>query len=465
MKNVRKFKRNIKLTLTFFIVLFTITIGYLSYSVITLGDQWYSSSYNPRTQSKYQDTEAGSISDRNQVRLAWTEGEDNRQYAEEGIRLATAHVVGDIDGMTVGAESIFAEYLYGTNKSFTDRLESAMSGAEGKGCDILLTIDAGLSEHIYDNMNGMAGCVVVINYQTGEILANVSLPTFDPTTVSTEASADTSLVDRAVMGRYAPGSLMKIVTMAEAVDMGVDFEYTCKGEEIINGQRITCVKKHGTQTRGEAFSNSCNCYFAMLTTRLDADALLENANAFGFNTDFQFEDIMLYSSNFEISADAGSLAWAAIGQYNDLITPMHAAMIAGAIANDGVMMTPKMLLAAYSGEYAVYEMQPEIYTSATDPGVARTIKEYMRDVVERGTGTSAAVRGVNICGKTGTAEYFDEEAESVKNHSWFAGFLDDGTYPYAVSVIFEGAGYGSKYAAPMAGKVFDYLVQQGANLQ
>ena len=87
----------------------------------------------------------------------------------------------------------------------------------------------------------------------------------------------------------------------------------------------------------------------------------------------------------------------------------------------------------------------------TDAATARTIKKYMMEVVKSGTGTSAAVKGTTMYGKTGTAE-FVEDGE-VKNHSWFAGFIEDSAHPYAIAVIFEGAGYGSRYAAPMAGKV------------
>ena len=86
---------------------------------------------------------------------------------------------------------------------------------------------------------------------------------------------------------------------------------------------------------------------------------------------------------------------------------------------------------------------------------AGQVKAYMREVVQSGTGTSAGVSGVPVCGKTGTAEFVEDG--QVKNHSWFVGFIDDPSTPYAVAVIFEGAGFGSRYAAPMAGKIFAYL--------
>ncbi len=457
MKDVNKFKKNVKVMLLLFTAMFAALIIYLGYSVITFGDKWYSTPYNPRIQNALQENDAGKILDRTGAVLAYTE-DDTRYYTEDkSTRLAVSHVVGDTYGMTVGAESVFAKYLYGMNKGAADRFNSVLSGATEKGSDITLTIDAGLSKYIYREMDDMQGCVVVMNYKTGEILANVSLPAFDPNTVKDEALQDTSLVDRAVMGRYPPGSLMKIVTAVQAVESGIYLEYTCSGEDYIGGQRVTCVSEHGSLDLKKAFAKSCNCYFAHLSDEIGAAGLLKNAGQFGFNREFNFSDIVLYRSNFEVSAEQGDAAWAGIGQYKDLITPMHAVMITGAIANDGVMMTPKLLKSASSGTYSTYTMSSKAYATVTDSQTAAVIGEYMRSVVAEGTGTSAAVSGLDICGKTGTAEFYDEETGGNKNHSWFSGFIDDEEKPYAVAVIFEGAGYGSKYAAPMAGRVFKYL--------
>jgi len=463
-KDVNKFKKHIKLSLWVFVTLFTITIVYLGYSILNYGDEWFNTRYNPRIQSSVRAAQskdgggAGKITDRNGVVLAWTEGSQRMYHEKKDIRRSMSHVIGDTKGMTIGAESVFVKYLYGINKDLASKFNSVLSGASEKGSDIVLTVDAELTEYIYDNMDERIGCIVVMNYKTGEILANVSIPTFDPNSLNAEELADTSLVDRAVMGRYAPGSLMKIVTATAAYEEGIDFAYTCDGEEIIEGQRVTCVKNHGDLTLESAFADSCNCYFALLSNEIGADKLLDKAEEFGFNQEFGFDDVVLYKSNFEVTENMGDIAWAGIGQYNDLVTPLHACMIASAIANDGDMPEPKLLKSAVSGTYETYSMDSEVYSSVTNRATAFAIKEYMHQVVERGTGTSAKVSGAVICGKTGTAEFYDANSESVKNHSWFAGFIDDGSYPYAVSVIFEGAGYGSKYAAPMAGKIFEYLI-------
>ena len=452
MKDSSKFKIHVRIMLFVFTAMFVGLIVYLAYSVISFGDKWYSTPYNPRIQNALQDNEPGYIYDRNGICIAWNEEGQRVYHNDYNTRLAMAHIIGDTHGMSVGAESVFAKYLYGTNKTAYDRFNTALSGEGNYGSDITLTVDSELCRYIFDEMDGKKGCVVVMNYKTGEILANVSNPTFDPNIVKEEVLHDSGLVDRAVMGRYPPGSLMKIVTAVKAVELGIDFEYVCKGTEIIGGQKVTCVSDHNDLTLESAFEKSCNCYFAKLYEKIGAQQLLDAANDFGFNKDFKFDDIILYASNFEISDEPGDNAWAAIGQHKDLITPMHAAMITGSIANDGVMITPKLLLKT-SG----FEFKPKAYTTVIDENIANTITEYMYGTVEEGTGTSAGVFGMRICGKTGTAEYFDEETSEVKNHSWFSGFIDDDSAPYTVTVIFEGAGYGSKYAAPMAGKVFKYL--------
>ncbi len=456
MKDIKKFRKYAKIAMYVFIGMFACLIVYLGYSVISFGDQWYNTPYNPRIQNSLQNTDAGKISDRNGVELAYTK-DNERHYAEsKTVRRAMSHTVGDTHGMTVGAESVFAKYLYGINKDLMERWGAVLSGATDKGSDITLTADSALSSFIYKNMDGRDGSCVVINYKTGEILASVSLPAFDPETVTEEEPQDTSLVDRALMGRYPPGSLMKIVTATAAVEQGIDIGYNCSGEDYIGGQKVTCVKAHGAITLESALSESCNCYFAHVSEEIGGSRLKNKAESFGFNKTFNFADIALYKSSFEVSPEKGDVAWAGIGQYKDLVTPLHAAMIAGAIGNDGVMMTPRLLLGAVSGAYSTYEMRSKPYLTVTDEDTADIIEDYMRSAVSSGTGTSAAVRGMDICGKTGTAEYTGEDGE-IHDHSWFAGYIADEKTPYALAVIFEGAGYGSRHAAPMAGKIFGYL--------
>ncbi len=456
MKDVHKFKRNMRISLGIFITLFSVLIIYLGYSVIIYGEKWFATPYNPRLNNAAESIDAGAIMDRFGKKLAWTD--NGRKYsADKGMRLAVSHVVGDVYGKSIGAETTFAKYLYGMDKDALERLQDVVSGSDHTGNDITLTIDSDLCKYIYNNMGGKTGSVVVLNYKTGEILASVSLPAFDPSTVGKKTPEDTSLVDRATMGRYPPGSIMKIVTATAAIEEGVDIKYTCTGEDIIAGQKVTDVEKHGALTLKSAFTKSCNTYFANLSVKLGSNRLVSEAEKFGFNTEFNFSDVNLYESSFKGSDNEGDVAWAGVGQYNDLISPMHAAMMAGTVANGGVMMEPKLLKSVDFQGYTNFTFTTSEYKRVMDASTANTLKGYMREVVTSGTGKSAAVKGATMYGKTGTAEFVEDG--KVKNHSWFVGFIDDPDHPYAVSVIFEGAGFGSQYAAPMAAKAISYAIK------
>lgn len=454
-------KLNIRITLAVFICIFSIMAGYLCYSVYTYGESWFSTPYNPRISSVKNSITPGSIYDRNGNVLAYTDEDGDRKYAEsENVRRSACHIVGDDSGKTIGAETYFAKYLYGYNKGVIERLKDAIKGEGKEGSDIYLTIDKDISRYIYENME-YRGSVVLLNYETGEVLASVSAPTFDPYYTEDVDENSSAFVNRATMGRYPPGSVFKIVTLSCAIEKGIDMEYTCTGEEIIEGQRITCPKDggHGTQNLKEAFLNSCNTYFGKLSEEIGGKAILDKANSVMFNTDFALSDFSLYKSNYENSQDKGDVAWAAIGQYNDLVTPMHTAMITAAVANDGVMCEPKILADVKYKDESTYSYNTSYIKNCFSYETASEIKEYMKGVVEEGTGTSANIDGVTVCGKTGTAEY--SENGEIKNHSWFTAFIEENEHPLCVSVILEGAGYGSSHAAPLAKKVLSYAIDKG----
>lgn len=459
MKNEKKFRKNMKLSTGFFIILFSILILYMGYFVIRNGTSWYATPYNPRIANARSNIRGGTIYDRNGVKLAWSQ-DSKRQYNEtKEIRRACSHVVGDIYGKSIGIETTYAKQLYGLENDLFTLIQRFISGDyKGKnGKDITLTIDSELSRFIYKEMKGRRGSVVVMNYKTGEIISSVSILTFDPSTVNKDKLEDTALVDRATMGRYPPGSIMKIVTASRAIDMGISMEYECTGETVIGGQKVTCKYVHGKQNLEEAFANSCNTYFAELSVKIGGGSLLSQAEKFKFNRTFKYSDFTLYRSNFEVSSEKGDIAWAGIGQYNDLITPTHAALMVSAVANDGVMPEPKLVRKVGDTDNMSWNLisQDRIISSAT----SRKLKEMMKKAVDEGTGTSAKIPGFNVYGKTGTAEYVEDG--KVENHSWFGGFLDEDK-PYAIAVILEGAGFGSSAAAPLAKKIFEYIILEAS---
>jgi peptidoglycan glycosyltransferase len=456
-------KLNIRITLAVFVFLFVILAGYLGYSVEKYGPVWFSMPYNPRIAAARENVRAGDVYDRNGVKLAWSEDGERRYAKDEDTRRAVAHVVGDTKGKTVGAQTYFAKYLYGYDKSVFERIGLAVSGEEPGGSDIKLTIDADLSTYIYNHMD-YNGAVVVLNYTTGEVLASVSKPSFDAENLpdsQEDEGQGSQYVNRATMGKYPPGSTIKIITAAAALDNGIDFSYDCTGSQIIEGQDITCPEEegHGEVEIESAFIESCNTYFGVMSSKLGGDVLYKYAKKFLYNINFNFSDFLLYSSEFETSDNLGDIAWAGVGQYNDLITPMHNAMIAASIGNGGNMMEPKLLLDVFHGGNSVYKYTKNALTTVVQPETVEKIKKFMKETVQEGTAKSAQVEGYTVCGKTGTAEYVEDD--EIKNHSWFVGFVDGNKHPIAISVILEGAGYGSAHAAPLAGDMLSYAIDLG----
>lgn len=463
MKKKLDIKKNMRVMLGIFCCLFVLLGSYLLYSTVAYGDQWFTTPYNPRISATKNVENAGTIYDRNGIPLAYSEGKERKYAQSEDMRRAVSHVVGDIYGKSIGAETIFAKYLYGYDQSVVDKINSAQSGQ--KGGDVYLTIDAELCEYIYNNMNGDPGAVVVLNYETGEVLASVSKPTFDPYTAKEDTEeTGAKFINRVTQGLYPPGSTMKIVTAASAIENGVtDLEIDCTGEAIIEGQRVTCPKKggHGHVDFETAFEKSCNIYFGELAVKLGDEAMLKTANEFAFNYNFKFPDFTLYNSKFEVSGNKGDLAWAGIGQYKDLITPMHNAMISGAVGNGGVMMQPNTLKDVQYGGISAYNYKPTEFRTVVPQDVAAQLTTFMRKTVEQGTATSASIGNGTVCGKTGTAEYMETGNPEPQNHSWFVGFVEDAAHPLAIAVIGEGAGFGSNYATPLAGQILEHAIDMG----
>ncbi|MBT3319588.1 MAG: hypothetical protein HN948_07065 [Clostridia bacterium] len=450
MKNV--LRRNINVLLVVFIILFVALIGYLWFVTSTYGERWFVTPYNPRIQNMQTTVNAGDIYDRAGRALLYTKGGEREYISDKGRRTAVSHIVGDGFGLTYGAQTNFAKYLYGFDKNAFSRIEDLVSGNERQGSDIVLTIDAKLSEAALDALGDNRGAIVVMNYETGEILASVSSPNFDPKDMSLflDGGGESELVNRAFVGLYPPGSIFKLVTAAAMIENDLtDFTANCEGSVVIGGQEIACWDVHGDIDLAGAISHSCNVYFAKAADVVGVREINETAQAFLFNKQLLTGDVIMGTSVYEMTTDETNAAWSAIGQYHDLITPLHACMIAAGIANDGVMMAPKLLLEVVDGETVTYTLKPT--TAATPMDDTSLLKQMMLDCVQNGTGSNAAIDGYIIGGKTGTAEIAGDEENA--EHAWFIGFVQDEQHPIAIAVIIERAGSGGSNAAPAARKV------------
>ncbi|MEG0740822.1 MAG: penicillin-binding transpeptidase domain-containing protein [Clostridia bacterium] len=462
-----------------FRVLTLIMIGLLGvagiygvYSVSTYGSRWSSSARNTRYQNAKNSVTPGNIWDRSGVLLASSNQKGERTYQSNvKSRSAIVHLIGDSQGNVAnGVDSFQASYLLGFETSLSERVTALLRGETRKGDDLTLTVDSKLCTQIVSDFytgsatKGKGGAAVVMNYKTGEVLALVSLPVFDPQNITATVKASTMhpFWNRALQSTLPPGSTFKIITAAAALQNMPDVEnrvFTCTGATQVMDQVIRDYSKaqHGDVTLQRAFRVSCNNTFAQAALLMGDSALRRTAESFGFNDNFLFRDVVVENSVYPTkNRNDVEVAWSGVGQSQVAATPLHMCMIAAAVANGGVMMEPRLVMQVESpsGVKRITSTQKE-YRRACSPEIAAKLELYMKDVVKSGTGTRAAVNGLTIAGKTGSAESA-ADGRAV-THAWFAGYIADEKYPYACCVLVEEGDSGGSVAAPIAANIFSYL--------
>lgn len=457
-------KRKLRLAVIAISLLLVLLIVYGAYSIGISGNRWFSSSVNTSLREVRKDVIPGRIYDRNGLQIAGNDTQGNRVYhQDEATRRSLVHALGLKSGLVKNAVETFMSYLlYAYDAGYFARLSAAFSGVMRHGYDLRLSLTSGLSRYIYEQFPpGKSGAVIVMNYRTGETLSLNSFPTFDPARPAGVASdPEKPYINNATQWRSAPGSTFKVITLAAALKHLPDAmskTYTCTGAFEVGDITITDagMAVHGDITLEKALTVSCNIVFAKLALELGDEKLKQTAQDFGIDDHLLFSDLVVENSRYPATnRTAREVAWTGPGQSALLMTPIHMAMIASAIANDGVMMEPKVLMQAVdAGRTGKAQMTPAVYASPLSVSEADVIAQAMRKVVQSGTATRAAVPGLQICGKTGSAQV---DGQKLTN-AWFIGFIDQKTLPYAVCVVVNDAGEGSRQAAPLAGKIFDYL--------
>ncbi|MHC1786163.1 MAG: penicillin-binding transpeptidase domain-containing protein [Christensenellales bacterium] len=445
--------------------LLLLLIAYGAYSISTYGTRWFSSGANSMVRRIKADVTAGSISDRAGRPLAETNAEGKRVYPQDAdTRRAMVHAVGDdLNNIAYGAESFMANYLYAFNQSYLDRLYNAIRGQKREGNDITLSLDSVLSRQAYALFpKGKSGALVIMNYRTGELLALQSYPTYDPMQLSAldKENPEKPFWNRATKWVSAPGSTFKVVTLASALQHlpgAMAERFTCTGSLPVMDTAITDALNavHHELDLERALAVSCNITYAQLALHLGDKALAKTAKAFGFDDYFLFSDLVVENSVYPATnRTEKELAWTGPGQSSLQTTPLHMCMIAAGIANDGVMMEPRLLLEAVDkAGLTKYSFSPKVYRQALTAGDANTVAAAMKEAVRVGTATRSAVSGITVCGKTGSAQIDGQ----VETNAWYIGFIDDARYPFAVCIVVEDAGGGGAVAAPIAGELFRFM--------
>lgn len=446
------------LTLYLLIIVFFIGSGLTYYNLAVNADKWAMNKANRHLYTDGGLATAGDISDRNGTVLAATVDGVRTYNSDNIIRTATLQTVGDGSGyIASGIQTAFKDEL--TGYTVLDGIFNLKR--YGKGNDIALTLDADICKAAYKAMNGQNGVVGVMNYKTGEIICIVSTPSYDPLNKPSEEKEGMYL-NKFFKGLYTPGSTFKIITLASAIENIPNLEditFDCygkqgKGQIQVGEGYVFCSGIHKNVMIEKAFNQSCNCAFATLADTLGKEKLTATAEKAGFNSQMNKINgkISCSVSTLKLKdANALEVGWAGIGQYTTLVNPCHMLTVISAIANGGTAVEPYIVntITTPGGEM-LYSAKTQTIGEYFSPNVSEELKKYMRSNVKNNYG-DYRFTGLEMCGKTGTAEISD--GENAKPNALFAGFSSNPDYPYAIIVVVEDSTYSIQTAVPVATKV------------
>ena len=474
-----------RLTVTVFVFtgLFAILIGNLTYVQVFQAKNIQNMSSNNHTIMRAAYVKRGSIITSDGVTLAESvqnaDGTYSRSYPNGNL---AAHTVGYYSTQygSTGIEASMNETLTGSRDySSWKNAVNSLAGITQPGNTVKLTINSSIQQAAEQALAGKKGAIVVLDPRTGAVLAKASAPSYDNSNIDelmgeNSDAAEGSLVDRTTQSLYTPGSTFKVVTLAAALDSGkttLDQEFESPSSMKIGNADVTNHRNadHGTVSLKRAFALSSNVAFGQLATDIGADTLTQYARAFGYGQSLGQD----FGTAESIIPDASEmteweLAWAGAGQPvgqghtpGPQTTVMQNAVIAAAIANNGIAMNPYIVSQTLSPEGTVVKTtQSRSLGQAVSADTAAKVKEAMLAVVEDGTGTLAQVSGAKVAGKTGTAEVGSSTINSV-----FVGFAPYDTPTVAISVMLENYDEDSDEpnAAALAGQVLKVaLAVQGA---
>jgi len=448
-------------------LLFLGMIVYFSTYSVSHEEELINNSFNSRQQLLVEQNRRGSILSRDGDVLARTveneAGKDVREYPYQNL---FSHTVGYTGNGKYGIEAQANYDLLQAHITTTEKIQNDINGDKNPADNVITTLDLELQQAASDAMGMYKGAIVVTNPKTGEILAMVSKPDFDPETIAEKwdeyvnDSQSGVLLNRATQGLYPPGSTCKIVTTLEYIrenpDSYMNYSYTCKGKLVHGDDTISCYhgSVHNAVDLTKSFAKSCNTSFANIGLTFDRTSYKNTAEQLLFNSELPVQ--FLYGkSNMSIDENTpdSDLMQNAIGQGKTLVSPFHLNLITQAVANDGILMKPYLISQVISADNEIIkDFKPEEYGALMTETESGILKSLMREVVLTGTAKKFNDASYTVAGKTGSAEFNSVKSDS---HAWFTGFAPVEDPEIAVTVIIEGAGSGGDYAVPMARRVLD----------
>lgn len=397
----------------------------------------------------------GIVVDRDGVLLLDTTG--NRTYsATKELRQAMIHWLGDRKGcISAPAVAHYAEEMAGY-----DLMSGLYSETGGRAT---LTLSSHLQLAAQQALGTNKGVVALYNYKTGELLCSVTGPNYDPDDAPDLDSDLTGQYEGVYMNRftqsvYVPGSIFKIVTTAAALEEIEDIRdqtFECTGVVEYGEYDVTCEHVHGKLDFYSAMAQSCNCAYAQIVKQLGGSKLQKYVEKYGVTESVTFDGVTTAKGNFDITDSAKvQVAWSGIGQHKDQVNPCRFLTFVGAIANDGVEITPYLMQTVTSNDHITYKAKAQEGKRIMSAEVARELQKMMRNNVEEKYGVEE-FPDMNVCAKSGTAQVGGEK----KSNAMFTGFVTDEQYPIAFFVAVEDAGYGRKVCVPIISQVLEACME------
>ncbi|MCL2826418.1 MAG: FtsW/RodA/SpoVE family cell cycle protein [Eggerthellaceae bacterium] len=438
-----------------FSALFAILVANLTWIMVINAPTYQNMPGNNHTIARQEQSERGMITTYDGVILAQSVKQDDGYY--ERVYPAgdmASQVVGYYSDQygTSGIEASYDSSLKGQENfaSWQDVLNAA-AGINSPGNDVRLTLNSTIQQAAQDALSGVTGACVVIDPRTGAVLAMASSPTYDAADAASILTlgdtGSSELLNRATQALYAPGSTFKMVTLSTALENNIaseDTVYSSPGTITIGNGPVTSYdnEAYGDITLARATELSSNTVFGQLGVQIGPSLLVSSSEKFGFNSDIPF-DLDLSKSLMPNASEMTTweTAWSAVGQpvgqhaspAGPQTTVLQMALVGCAIANGGVIETPYIVDSVSNAQGMVsYQATPTVYSQAISAATAKRVVEVLKGVVNQGTGTAAAIPGVQVAGKTGTAE-----TGKPIDDSWFVGFAPADNPTVVVAIVIE----------------------------
>jgi peptidoglycan glycosyltransferase len=466
-----------------FLLLFALLIGWTSRWTVFQADSLRNNKLNRRSLLQEQRIRRGTIYADSGMRLAvsrrTSEGTFTRSYPAGPL---FAHAIGYsyTNLGRAGLEQSYNDDLTGKRSELSSVIDE-LAGKHRVGDDVVTTLDAKAQRAAVAGLAGRKGAVVALDPYTGAVKALYSNPSYDPGRLGSPSvfhslvtdQANAPLLDRATQGGYPPGSTFKVVTAIAAIDSG---KYTpdskVNGD---NGIKISGVplnnddkKDYGDITLTTALTHSVNTVWAQVAEALGKDTMKTYMERLGFDRDPPLDlpgDERRASGEYlngkvldptDGAVDVGRMG---IGQDKLVVTPLQMAMVAAAVANGGKLMEPHLVDRVVDQDgRTVQRIEPREYATVMSQQAAQQVGQMMSQVVREGTGTAAALSGIDVAGKTGTAEL---NPATHLNQPWFIAFAPVVNPRVAIAVTVENVvgGFGGVVAAPIAKSVMEALLR------